>query len=110
MVKALVLLLFPVIAHAQFFSGNDLHDRINSDNIAAKSIALGYVGGVLDAHLDVNICPPDRVQLGQAVDVVKKWLASNPDKRHLSAAIITFYSLKLSWPCKTDSLNPAGKG
>lgn len=110
MVKALVILLFPVLAHAQFFNGNDLHDRMNDDAVTAKAIALGYVGGVLDSYIGIDICPPSQVQLGQAVDVVKRWLAANPDKRHLSAAIITFHSLRLAWPCKKESLTPGGKG
>lgn len=109
MVKALVILMFPVVAHAQFFSGNDLHERMNNDTPVARSIALGYVGGVLDSHIGSDICPPQQVQLGQAVDVVRRWLAANPDKRHLSAAVITFHALRLSWPCK-ENLNPAGKG
>ena len=109
MVKALVILMFPVVAHAQFFTGNDLHERINSELVSSRSLALGYVGGVLDAFLGSDICPPQQVQLGQALDVVKRWLAANPDKRHLSASVITFHALRLSWPCK-ESLSPAGKG
>ena len=109
MVKALVILMFPVMAHAQFLTGNDLFERMNSDNIAGKSIALGYVGGVLDVHLDVNICPPQSVQLGQALDVAKKWLSSNPDKRHLPAAMIVYHSLRSVWPCKKDPMTPGTK-
>ena len=109
MVKALVILMFPVIAHAQFFSGNDLHERLNSENVVNRSIGLGFVAGIVDAHIDVSICAPESVQLRQAVDIVKQWLTNNPDKRHLSAALLTYHALRQVWPCKKESLMPGGK-
>lgn len=101
MKKIFVLLAaFSTSSFAQFISGNDLFSYLSDEGVGRRMMALGYVAGVLDANLTIHICPPADVQLGQARDVVYKWMLENPDKRHLPAHIIASYSLSLSWPCK----------
>lgn len=96
-------------AHAQFFSGNEILQRMEAqDSVVGRSLALGYVAGVLDAAIDVDICPPEQVQIGQARDMVLQWLRANPDKRHLPAAVIVHVVLRNAWPCK-QNLKPGGK-
>jgi hypothetical protein len=110
--KKLILLaaLLAGTAHAQFMSGNELLDRLNDPGTAKPMVALGYVMGVLDAHYNTEICPPEQVQIGQASDVIKQWLQNNPDKRHLPAAIIVRVILRQTWPCKAPTtLTPGGK-
>ena len=96
------LLFVPAMAQAEFMSGNGLLKDMNGD-VVDKSIALGYVMGVSDAYTNVTICPPSNVTAGQTQDVVKRYLESNPDKRHYSADSIIRISLENVWPCKQQS-------
>lgn len=85
---------------AQVLTGNDLLQRITSDNPGMKSIALGYVGGVTDSLGGDVFCAPDGVTLAQAVDMVRKWLTDNPEHRHMSAAVLVAVILQRAWPCR----------
>lgn len=85
---------------AQVLTGNDLLQRITSDNPGMKSIALGYVGGVTDSLGGDIFCPPEGVTLAQAVDMVRKWLSDNPEHRHMSAAVLVAVILQRAWPCR----------
>lgn len=106
----LVAALVSGSAHAQFYSGNDLLEKLdNNSSVVQRMFALGYVAGVLDTVIGVQVCPPDQVQIGQAKDVVHRWLQNNPDKRQFSASSIVIFALKQSWPCKTQpSFSPGG--
>lgn len=97
-------------AYAQFYSGNDLLEKLNDTNPAQRMFALGYVAAVIDTVIDVQVCPPDQIQVGQVRDIVHRWLQNNPDKRQFTASSIVIHALKQSWPCKTQpSLAPGGK-
>lgn len=86
------------IAHAEYWSGNDLHNKMNG-NGTDKAIALGYVAGVSDTGQGVLHCSPNNVTLGQTQDVVAKYLRDNPQDRHNSADAIITHVLKSIWPC-----------
>lgn len=90
-------------AHAEFMSGNDLYERMTSDNTIRQSMALGYVIGAHDALREVTHCSPMDVTAGQVRDMVKAWLQANPAQRHISAASITSHVLKSVWPCQRGS-------
>jgi hypothetical protein len=60
---------------------------------------MGYVAGALDAYGGVSTCPPDTVTLGQAVDVVKKFLRDQPQIRNEVADVLLFTLFKATWPC-----------
>ena len=85
---------------AQVLTGNDLLQRIGSDNPGLRNIALGYVGGVTDALGGDVFCAPEGVTLAQAVDMVRKWLTDNPEHRHMSAAVLVAVILQRAWPCR----------
>jgi hypothetical protein len=93
------LLIVPSIASGQFTSGNDLLSDMNGVNVN-KSMALGYVIGVVDALNKIVICPPLNVTAGQVSDIIKKHLEDNPDIRHYSADSIIANKLASVWPCK----------
>lgn len=79
------------------YSAQDLLTRLNGDG---RSIALGYIAGVADAHSGVTICiPPGFVTLGQMADMVKQTLEKVPSERHLSADLYVRASLERRWPC-----------
>lgn len=88
-------------AHAQFYSGNELFERLNDPE--RQFFALGFIAGVSDSNVGVWHCPPERVTLGQTRDVVHRELKANPDERHLSAAVLVGAYLQRTWPCKAKT-------
>lgn len=92
-------LMAATAAHAAFFDGNGIYNNMQSRNYVDKSHALGYVGGVYDAHVGEYFCPPSGVTLGQAQDVVEKFLRDTPTVRTENAAFIALAALQMAWPC-----------
>lgn len=84
-------------AHAEFYTGNDLLERMNGTE-SQKLIALGYVGGVSDSLNNRMICMPSAT-LGQTRDIVKQYLENNPSLRHYSADSLIQSALAPIWPC-----------
>lgn len=99
MKKILAGLLFvPVIAHASFYTGNDLFSKMNGDSYD-KFVAAGYVMGVYDSLNKILFCAPANVTLGQVTDMVKQYLEVNPSRRHFSADSLMSDALRQVWPC-----------
>lgn len=86
-------------AHAEFFTGNDLLNRINSSDAFERGIGLGFVMGVFDATHSAVHCPPTTVTAGQVRDMVTKTLNDAPAARHLAAEGFVTYALRNAWPC-----------
>jgi hypothetical protein len=87
-------------AHAEFWSGNDLLTRIQSNEYADRSLALGYVMGVFDSSRGTLHCNNiEGVTAGQVRDIAKNYLINNPQYRHMSADLIVGVSLGQVWPC-----------
>lgn len=102
MKKLLACLLFaPAMAHAEFFTGNELLRLLQSNNLMDKTQALGYIQGVTDAYMGVVVCPPDGVNAGQVNDMVKNYLENTPATRNRTADLIISDALKSIWPCKS---------
>ena len=100
MKKLLVMAaLVPSLCHAEFFSGNDLLQRINSESYSERGSALGYVMGVSDAIFGVVHCAPHDVTSGQLRDLMKHYLTNNPADRHNTANVLVAHVLKSIWPC-----------
>jgi hypothetical protein len=98
MKKLLILTAFTCgMAHAEFYTGNDLLERLNGTDVQ-RNIALGYVGGVADALNNRIICMPSAT-LGQTRDIVKQYLENNPSIRHYSADSLIQSVLSSTWPC-----------
>ena len=76
-------------ARAEFMEGNDLYDACTSPD--SKLVCLGYVMAIADATQAPAavkrspMCPGLEVMAEQVVDVVTRYLAAHPEKRHLSA-------------------------
>lgn len=87
------------VAHAEFYTGNDLLQRLNSDILAERSAAIGYIMGVADSGHGVSYCPPEAVTSGQMRDMVRNYLTNTPAVRHLSADSLVTHVIKSSWPC-----------
>jgi len=91
--------LFCGSAHAQFFTGNDLLARINSDLAFERGLGMGFIIGVYDTTLTIDHCPPPNVTAGQVRDMVSKSLNSGAAARHLPAEAFVVYTLGNAWPC-----------
>lgn len=89
-------------AHAEFFDGNRLLNRLQGEerrDAADFLQGLGYVTGVSDALRGVVHCPPDNITAGQISDMVKQYLVNNPEVRHQTGDRIVGFVLKRAWPC-----------
>jgi hypothetical protein len=85
-----------------FLSGNQLYDLCNSDEGSPQvGHCLAYVQGIVDAfELTKFACVPDNITVGQAVDVVMKYLRSHPESRHYVSASEARLALRQAFPCK----------
>lgn len=91
--------LFAGAAHAEFWDGNKLLDRLTSSVVVDRVQALGYIMGVSDTMQTINHCPPPNVQAGQMEDMVRNYLNNTPAVRHFSADGIVLQVLKTAFPC-----------
>jgi len=118
--RTIILLLFAgysSIAHS--YSGNELLARLNSDDAYDKTHIYGYVHAILDNNFlsyEVEkfwankenrtflfgrfVCPPPSHNVGQAADIIKKYLETNPERRHEGAAYLSYFALLQAWPCR----------
>ena len=101
MKKILASLLFvPVMAHAEFWTGNNLLENMKGSEVDQIQ-AYGYVMGVFDTSSGVDHCG-NRVRhitVSQVNDVAKRYLEQNPALRHHAADLLVRAALGLSWPC-----------
>jgi hypothetical protein len=98
-------------------TGDMLYAHCLSSNTYARGICLGYVEGVADAGEQQALagasvsgdastlgtwrwCIPTGAALGQARELVVKFLRENPAERHLAAAGIVASALQRAWPCR----------
>jgi len=96
-----VLCFVPLVANAEFFTGNDLLRRLNG-SISDQTQALGYIQGVFDVYVSVTICPPNNgtgVTAGQINDMIKNYLTNSPAIRHKTAESLINEALSGAWPC-----------
>ena len=95
-----LIALIPCIAQAEFFSGNDILNKINSSSHMDQMQALGYIQGVSDVYVYVTFCPGSGVTAGQLQDIVKVYLQNNPATRNKTAESLINTALKQVWPCQ----------
>lgn len=97
-----VLLFFPAMAHAEFWTGNKLYERLTSSDVTDRVQAMGYVMGVYDVAVHALFCPgPEgNITVGQVQDMAKNWLANNPHRRNESAEKLVTEAFRQVWPCR----------
>ena len=85
-----------------FRDGNWLHNDCQGGRGAPGLLQCqAYVTGVIDGSSAVNkvlYCWPEEATLGQAVDIVKKWLEENPALRTLTGGDVVVSALKEAFP------------
>jgi hypothetical protein len=101
---AALLLLSASSALADFYDGNGLLEMCKKSNFSAATYAIGVYDAervVADAKIENSlICLPTNVTVGQIGDIVCKYLADNPAKRHYTAARSVLAVLIDDFPCK----------
>jgi hypothetical protein len=102
------LLFVPVIASAEFLSGNDLLSDLQSGEAMKRAFAMGYIAGVADANQSVRYCPPGGIRLSQLRDMTEQYLIANASFRNLSADVLVGDMLNLRWPC--EKVKERGRG
>lgn len=103
MKKLITILLFaPAMAHAEFWTGNRLYERLTSNEVIERSQSLGYVMGVYDVAVHVIFCPGSETNItaGQIRDMVTNWLGNNPHRRNESAEKLVTEAFRQVWPCR----------
>lgn len=85
-------------AHAEFYSGNELLQRMRAD--VHSVIVLGYIAGVVDAQRGFLACPPADVSLGQLYEMLRNHLERNAHQRHFSGDVLIAGMTSTIWPCK----------
>lgn len=98
-----ILLLATGPAQAEFYTGNDLLERIRSRDSIERLEALLYIAGAADAHRGAVSCPTPEVTLGQVYDLVKNYLERNPERRHQPGDWIVAAAMRPVFPCRTRS-------
>jgi hypothetical protein len=90
-------------AQAQFINGNMLLKKMNSDTWTEIGFAQGYVTGVADSYDGELFCIPERVNVGQLVDLAKSYIVNNPKDRHRHAGALVAIAFVEVFPCKKGS-------
>lgn len=96
------LLMLPAMAHAEFWTGNKLYERLTSSDMTDRIQAMGYVMGVYDVAVHALFCPGSEtnITVGQVRDMAMNWLANNPHRRNESAEKLVTEAFKQVWPCR----------
>jgi len=69
-----------------------------------KTLCLGYVAGTFDTLDALKMtCRPNEVTMGQAQDMITKYLRDHPETRHLNASDLVGAFLAETFPCKEQA-------
>lgn len=104
-VATLTALTFCASAQAEFFSGNDIHQRLSDSDPFVRGLAAGFVAGVFDVGQRVWHCAPNTVSVGQVRDLAKAYLENSPGIRHQPAEKLMRELHEAAWPCPKSSRN-----
>jgi len=95
------VMLVPALAHAEFWTGNDLLAHIKSTEATQRVQAVGYVMGVFDATGSIAHCGNSlsSITSGQVRDVARQYLEQNPGTRDIVADVLLRAAFGATWPC-----------
>ena len=94
-------------AHAEFKTGNGLvkvwleYAKANAGNPYNDNddgFYTGYVAGICDANMHTQLTVPEGATIGQACDVVGKWLDKHPEEWNKPARQLVIKALKEAFP------------
>ena len=95
-------------AHAESKDGNSLLSRCQkkSESGTAFGYCLGYIVGIVDAidlvqgSKSTILCIPSGVKIGQAKDIVEKYLTDHPEGRLRPGAQLDVEAITKASPCR----------
>lgn len=96
------LLLFPLCASADYFTGNDIMDSWNNKYHESNSTVRGYFAGVQDSYNGEYFCVESDVKMSQAAETIIKYLKDNPEKWHNAGKNLVIQALGKAFPCKRN--------
>jgi hypothetical protein len=97
------------VANAGFQTGNDLYAKCKAPEGSLDSVyCVAYIAAVFDSleagfvagERGIEVCTPDNIQLGQARDIVARYLTDHPEWRTSPAYYLAADALMRAWPCK----------
>ena len=91
--------LFSFSAHAEFWDGNRLLEKLTSSSYYEQGLGMGYIMGVADTTVNVLHCAPGNATAGQMQDMMLIALRSFPERRNKTADSLVIDTLKSAWPC-----------
>jgi hypothetical protein len=86
-------------ASGVFIDGDDLYGFCASSG----SLCSEYIGAIANAYSPISAytaCEPQSVANGQAVDVVRRYLATHPEQRYKPAWSLVLVALAEAFPCR----------
>jgi hypothetical protein len=105
MATAVVLACLSASARADMMTGNELWSLCTSKEVSERLLCDGYVTAISEAIGPPNgvysqlACLPENGTRGQFIDVVKRYLESHPERRHLPAVGLVGNALSSAFPC-----------
>jgi len=102
-VLLVALLFLPTLSIADYNSGNDIMDLWNDKYREGNSMVRGYFAGVQDAYNGNYFCVPPKVTMGQAAEIIIKYMKENPDKWHEAGKILIIDAIRNAFSCKNKS-------
>lgn len=97
-VAVVMLTAVPAFCLQLSLTGNQLKQDALSQGAYSKGYFEGYVLGVLESAKD-RLCVPERVEMGQALEVIEKYLNEHPQELHLPASGLVLKAIQAAWPC-----------
>ncbi|MCX7283067.1 MAG: Rap1a/Tai family immunity protein [Novosphingobium sp.] len=97
---AALLLLVATPAHAEWMSGDQLHETCTATAPVDRAMCLSYVMGVLDGFRDLDRPPrtPLDASAGQVRDAVTRFLEDHPEQRKLQGRQVIRAAIVAQWP------------
>jgi hypothetical protein len=93
----------PLSARITVETGNDLLsecDNTGTDMIFCSGRLNGFMLGLEMAGQDKQVfCRPPSTNVGQAGDIVMKYVKDHPDRRHADWRILSVLAFNDAWPC-----------
>ena len=95
---------------ANYLTGKDLYaDCSKPQGSFSQGFCSGYISGVVDAieyyqvskGAEKSVCVPKEVSIGQAKEIVMRYLTQHPDQRTNTASSLVWDALRNAFPCKS---------
>lgn len=97
---ASLLLVFSLNANAEFVSGKQLHDWLQSNDKTANALATGYILGTFDTGAGIIHCTTESINAGALVSQIKMLIERATNRETFSADVAINAWLSNTYPCK----------